>query len=163
MTSRQVECGKIKKGPSHHTHAGTRGTQLSVLHVVSVPQYGRRSMISVAIFAPSRPSLRMPTLRDNQLNVNLYTYRSQRIWQFHQCSVCWNSTSIFALLFPHPVAVLHTLEIRQPHGVLKTEHHMTVMRNSRKDLFSHARKGLDRLGDIESGCALVAHHKLDEV
>ena len=89
MTSMQVECGKSTKRPSHHTHAGTRETLISVLHVVSVPQYGRRSMMSVAIIAPSRPSLRFPTLRDLQLNVDLYTYRSQQIWQIHQCSVCW--------------------------------------------------------------------------
>jgi len=42
-----------------HTHAGTRGTLIPVLHVVSVPQLGRRSMYSVAIFAPSRPSLKV--------------------------------------------------------------------------------------------------------
>ena len=55
-----------------------------------------------------------------------------------------------------------TLEIRQSHGVLRTEYHMTVMKKSRKDLFSDVQKGLDRLGDIESGCALVAHHEVDE-
>ena len=44
-------------------------------------------MYSVAIFTPSRPSLKVRTLRRLQLNVDLYMYRSQRIWQAHQCSV----------------------------------------------------------------------------
>ena len=38
-------------------------------HVVSDPRQRRRSMSSVAIFSPSRPSLRARTLRGHQLNV----------------------------------------------------------------------------------------------
>ena len=67
MTSRQVECGKTENGPSHqstapHARWSTRNTNISP-HVVSVPRYRRRSMCSVAVFAPSRPSLWVRTLQ----------------------------------------------------------------------------------------------------
>ena len=58
---------KLKK--DHHIHSvstharrSARNTDISP-HVVGDPQYRRRSMCSVAVFGPSRPSLRVRTLR----------------------------------------------------------------------------------------------------
>ena len=66
VTSRQVECGKTENRPSHqstapHSRRSTRNTNISP-HVVSVPRYRRRSMGSVAVLAPTRPSLWVCTL-----------------------------------------------------------------------------------------------------
>ena len=77
-------------------------------------------MYSVAIFAPSRPSLRVRALRSMQLNVDWYTTCPTRIWQaLPMFRVPANSTSIFAPLLLHPVAVLH-FGARAPYGVLRT-------------------------------------------
>ena len=119
-------------------------------------------MISIAFSAPSRPSLRMPTLRDNQLNVNLYTYRSRRIWQFHQCSV-FAGTPHQSLHFSFLILLQSfTLEIRRPHGELRTGISRESYEEKSKEIrFRMYKQRLDRLGDIESGCALVAHHEDD--
>ena len=63
----KLSAAKLKKDHSIHSiapHArrSTRNTDISP-HVVSDPQYRRRSVCSVAVFAPPRPSLRVRTLR----------------------------------------------------------------------------------------------------
>jgi len=72
-----------------------------------------------------------------------------------------NSTSVFAPLLPHPVAFLH-FGAQAAYGVLRTSiSRESYDEKSKEFRFRIYQQCLDRLGDIESGCALVAHHEDD--
>ena len=72
-----------------------------------------------------------------------------------------NSTSILAPLLPHPVAVLY-VGAQAPHGVLRTGISRESYDEKSKEIrFRMYKQCLDRLDDIESSCAVVAHHEDD--
>ena len=85
------------------------------------------------------------------------------------CSMVLRSTEQFQwcalhLCYPNSADALDvessTLKIRRSHGVLRTVISRVCYGEKLKVIrFRMYKECLDRLGDIESGCALVAHHK----
>ena len=64
MTSREVECGKTENRTIPSDDSTTRTQEHAEhCHVGGVPRYRRRSMRSVAVFSPARPSLWVRTLQ----------------------------------------------------------------------------------------------------
>ena len=155
MTSRQVECGKTENGPSHTPHGRlrTRNTNISP-HVVSDPRQRRRSMSSVAVFTPSRTSLRVRTLRRHAAQREIVHEKVSKILAGSPMfRVPANSTSLLAPLLPHPVAVLH-VGAQSPHSMLPTGISRESYDEKSNDIhFRMFMQCLNRLGDIKSGCA----------
>ena len=157
----KLSAAKLKKDHSiHHTDAWARGTLISVptLLVIRGNEGGVCTQL-LFLLPPARPSGCVPC-EDMQLNVDLYTYRSQRIWKAHQCSV-YQQTPHQSLHLSFLILLQsYTLELRHLMACFGRVFHEKVMTKKRKIVFA-CTKVSGSLGWHRICLPVVAHHEDD--